>query len=533
MSDVAFLVPPGDGEVIVAADYDPVNGFVQMDLYDHMMRPIATSDTELRFTADPNHELYVRVYGTNTRVLLRATQVAPSPLLAAGGQGPGAAALTPGDLAGVVEAAIDRWSATGLGADDLALLNQVTVNIADLPNGQLGSTVGTHIDIDRDAAGHGWYVDPVPGNDREFRHFLGGPELRSRTGASASRMDLLTGVMHEMGHVLGFSNVTMAGHAHPLMTASLPAGRRRLPDDSLPVWSSAETIGFERLPDSAQFRISVMGGSGADRLQFSAANPNSYRLVLNGQPYLLATAAVSSVAIDGGDGGDVVVLTDSAGADEARLYPTYGTLTGPGFDVSVAGAEKIRVFARTGDAADHVSFFDSTENDRFVARGARRDAFMKGPGFLNYARFFERCNAFAEMGGDKDMAYFYDSKGNDRYVARSARQDAFMKGTGFFHYARDFDRFIAVANAGGVNDVAVFQDSADNDLFRGRPRLASLRNETFFSSARGFDRVKVTSATTTDVDRAVFFEAGNRRISRARFESLADYVLAMENDWLT
>lgn len=45
-------------------------------------------------------------------------------------------------------------------------LREVTVEIVDLPGDQVGRAVdrGT-VQIDRDAAGHGWFVDPTPADD--------------------------------------------------------------------------------------------------------------------------------------------------------------------------------------------------------------------------------------------------------------------------------------------------------------------------------------------------------------------------------
>jgi hypothetical protein len=56
----------------------------------------------------------------------------------------------------------------GLTADQLALLNQATISIADLADGYLALTLGTTITLDTDAAGYGWFVDPTPFTNEEF-----------------------------------------------------------------------------------------------------------------------------------------------------------------------------------------------------------------------------------------------------------------------------------------------------------------------------------------------------------------------------
>jgi hypothetical protein len=75
----------------------------------------------------------------------------------------------------------------------------------------------------RDAAGHGWFVDPSPA---EWFEFAGsGTVLQARAdGPAAGRMDLMTALLHEIGHVLGFDHDS-AGGGHP-HTACPRAGRR-------------------------------------------------------------------------------------------------------------------------------------------------------------------------------------------------------------------------------------------------------------------------------------------------------------------
>jgi len=88
--------------------------------------------------------------------------------------------------------------------------------IADLPGQILSQTQGSTIYIDRDAAGWGWYIDRTPGSDREFKT----PGNQGEQG----RMDLLTALMHEMGHVLGREHESTG-----LMTEDLKAGERAVP----------------------------------------------------------------------------------------------------------------------------------------------------------------------------------------------------------------------------------------------------------------------------------------------------------------
>jgi hypothetical protein len=118
----------------------------------------------------------------------------------------------------------------GIGLDErdrLAILEDVTFEIVDLPDRAFGVTRGQAIQIDIDAAGYGWFIDATPGDNDEFtvagRHEL----VTDGDSSAAHRGDLLTVVLHELRHIPGY------GHADDgVMDGTLPLGTRRLlPDE--------------------------------------------------------------------------------------------------------------------------------------------------------------------------------------------------------------------------------------------------------------------------------------------------------------
>jgi hypothetical protein len=136
--------------------------------------------------------------------------------------------LTGVDLEALAIAAIVHWAAAGLSLSQLTALDDLTIGVADLPGDRLGFHQAGHITIDSDAAGRGWFVDSTPFDDAEFANILSAERLQSDPmQAPAGHIDLLTVIMHEMGHQLGLDH-DGAG-AIDLMSDSLVAGERRLP----------------------------------------------------------------------------------------------------------------------------------------------------------------------------------------------------------------------------------------------------------------------------------------------------------------
>ena len=144
---------------------------------------------------------------------------------------PSGGTITDAQLAPIVSAAADRWS-SALGGDVARALQGYVFAVGRLEGQALAQTVGRVIVIDADAADHGWFVDATPTDDREFPMRSGAGELRAQVSSlSYGRMDLLTAVMHEIGHALGLQH-NDAATAPDVMTPTLGTGVRRVPVSS-------------------------------------------------------------------------------------------------------------------------------------------------------------------------------------------------------------------------------------------------------------------------------------------------------------
>ena len=152
----------------------------------------------------------------------QAQELAGSPA-----SGLGVNSLTAAELAPIVTAAEARWEAAGLSAAQTAQLQGLQFVVTSLAPGMLGEYVPGVIYLDPTADGWGWFVDPTPGQDEEYASKAGALAALPGSGA-AGHVDLLTVVMHEMGHALGLPDITAPGSTD-LMAEALATGLRRLP----------------------------------------------------------------------------------------------------------------------------------------------------------------------------------------------------------------------------------------------------------------------------------------------------------------
>ena len=141
------------------------------------------------------------------------------------------AALTSQALASIVQEAIARWQATGISSQAVAMLQNVKFQITNLDGqSELGLATPGQVQIDDNGDGYGWFVDPTPQTDVEFATSVATTELQATAGSAAfGHIDLLTVVMHELGHELGLTDLSTVTAPHSLMTESITTGIRRLP----------------------------------------------------------------------------------------------------------------------------------------------------------------------------------------------------------------------------------------------------------------------------------------------------------------
>ena len=131
-------------------------------------------------------------------------------------------------LAGMLAEAEQRWIASGLvDAAALSRLGAIEVRVADLDGATLGlaNEAERAIIIDSSAAGWGWFVDKTPSIDEEVTLWVSSDQRAASPDSPAyGKIDLLTVVEHELGHLLGFEHGSI-----DVMGETLVAGVRISP----------------------------------------------------------------------------------------------------------------------------------------------------------------------------------------------------------------------------------------------------------------------------------------------------------------
>jgi hypothetical protein len=116
--------------------------------------------------------------------------------------------LTDDALQAVAQDAIRMWMLNDLSDWQIDRLSDVTFELADYSADVLGTAANGRVLIDRDAAGYGW-------------------ALTEADLAEGNRVDLLTAVAHELGHILGYDDLDAM--ADDLLAAELEPGVRKTP----------------------------------------------------------------------------------------------------------------------------------------------------------------------------------------------------------------------------------------------------------------------------------------------------------------
>ncbi len=139
--------------------------------------------------------------------------------------------LSQAELDLIVDAAIARWAAAGATTEQLAAMRAVALTVTDLGGLRLAASAPGAIALDDNAAGFSWFIDATPDDDAEFESTDAGLRAPGDTQAGV-RVDLLTTVMHELGHQIGLLDIIDPAASTDLMFGTINPGMRRLPGEA-------------------------------------------------------------------------------------------------------------------------------------------------------------------------------------------------------------------------------------------------------------------------------------------------------------
>ena len=190
---------------------------------------------------------------------------------------------------------------------------------------QLANASGDTITLDTDAGGYGWFIDPTPDTNEEFETVTGSDTLTAIAGGEGENgVDLLTVLLHEIGHLLGYGHD--AANDDSLMAESLEPGTRLLPQaNDAHRDSHTETTGNNLLVDNGDttFTLDLSGAADDARAVTVAVNADGTINISN------------SAADDGTNVANVVnIIGNSSGTLEIQGPNVDAVWT---FDTATAG----------------------------------------------------------------------------------------------------------------------------------------------------------------------------------------------------
>ncbi|MEY2864142.1 MAG: hypothetical protein RLY58_1849, partial [Pseudomonadota bacterium] len=170
------------------------------------------------------------------------------------------------NITATLPAARQYWLDAGASAQ---VLDQIQFHISDLGERVAAITQGAQVTLDRTGAGWGWFIDSTPQEHSEFVQSATLGMDASADSPAHGKLDLLTVLIHEMGHVLGVDPKM----PDDVMTQVLDTGERRLPS----------TLDAMLLQYNASNRVAQ---TGQHVLQAKAWSPVASQATLNNAAWL-------------------------------------------------------------------------------------------------------------------------------------------------------------------------------------------------------------------------------------------------------
>ncbi|HEY0044795.1 MAG TPA: tandem-95 repeat protein [Allosphingosinicella sp.] len=291
---------------------------------------------------------------------------------------PASGLITADDLGTMIEAAIQRWADAGATPDQIAAMRAVQFGVSDMTGVFVGASTNGLIVVDNDAAGRGWFVDATPGEDSEYEG--SGTRLTADAGGAAEgKIDLLTVLMHELGHQIGLDDEYQSAATSDLMYGYVNAGERRLPASGEANGATPGSVGntayalapvvVGTLPDDKAVEIHVYSTVNAVNPGYVTPFNNTAEVTATNPGFQPVTSANEQMIVDsltlGGTVFNDVNEDGSLGVGDTRLAGVAVKLYVADGNAVFDGTETL-VDTKTTDVNGNYSFSGLAEGNYFV-----------------------------------------------------------------------------------------------------------------------------------------------------------------------
>ncbi|MDB5222828.1 MAG: hypothetical protein JWN83_1495 [Chitinophagaceae bacterium] len=151
--------------------------------------------------------------------------------------------ITEKQLQSVVDGALVIWQKLGLNDTQMKQLRHIQFSIGKTAPGELGNKSDHGIVISINADGKGWFTGAGYSNSLFPNRITANKFITSSHMLPAGHVDLLSCILHEMGHVLGLKDLKEKIFSNDFMYAYLTVGERRIPTKK-----TVKKISRERMP---------------------------------------------------------------------------------------------------------------------------------------------------------------------------------------------------------------------------------------------------------------------------------------------